>query len=63
MAYLIQGRDLVEKTSYAAMLEAFENMNERLKASTSFGRTVKPAVVNFSYLPCSEVQLQEAYPS
>jgi hypothetical protein len=37
---------LVEDTAHQAMLEAFSSLNERLKASTPFGRSAKPAVLN-----------------
>lgn len=39
-------RDSVEQVSYFAMNEAFNDMNERLKSSTPFGRITKPVVLN-----------------
>lgn len=38
--------DFVEKVSYNEIIEAFNDMNERLKLSTPFGRVTKPAVLN-----------------
>ncbi len=38
--------DFVDPETYTAMKEAFFDMKERLMASTPFGRTIKPIVVN-----------------
>ena len=38
--------DFVEQESYIAMIEVFNDMNERFKASTPFGRITKPIVQN-----------------
>lgn len=38
--------NLLEKSSYMAVMEAFIDMEERLKVSTPFGRTIKPIVLN-----------------
>ncbi len=40
------GCDFLGKESYNAIIEAFNDMHERLKASTPFGRTTKPIAVN-----------------
>lgn len=39
-------RDFVEKTDYDEMTEAFDDMNERLRASTPFGRIAKSLVLS-----------------
>ena len=38
--------NFVEEESYAAINEAFVNMDERITASTPFGRITKPVVIN-----------------
>jgi len=47
--------DSVEQASYAALNEAFNDMDERLKSSTPFGRITKPVVLNIENQIISEL--------
>jgi len=44
---LVQTKDIFDKIKYEELFKLFNDMNERLKSSTPFGRTTKSVAVNF----------------